>query len=152
MNNLGVWNLVDDAVAVSLPEVRSNSQHPVFLFISQSVKKLVTRCFAPVFADFDDAAAIQVDHQGVSHTFEERIVLFLAMDGDDAIAKAEREAETYDGDSTGYFMSFELVDDSPFGSGHELFSLMRDSDLTTEQYLDRFHDSGTERSRTADSD
>ena len=88
----------------------------------------------------------------VSHTLEERIVLFLAMDGDDAIAKAEREAETYDGDSTGYFMSFELVDDSPFGSGHELFSLMRDSYLTTEQYLDRFHDSGTERSRTADSD
>ena len=86
------------------------------------------------------------------HTFEERIVLFLAMDEDDAIAKAEREAETYDGYSTGYFMSYQLVEDGPLGSGHELFSLMRDSDLTTDQYLDRYHDSGAERSRIVDSD
>ena len=85
------------------------------------------------------------------HTFEERVVLFLAIDEDDAIAIAEREAESYDGESTGYFMSYELVD-GPLGSGHEIFSLMRDSDLPSDQYLDRFHDTGAERTRQTDSD
>ena len=64
------------------------------------------------------------------HAFEERIALFLAVDEHDAIHMAEREAESYNGESTGYFMSYELVDDSPIGPGHELFSLMRGSDLT----------------------
>ncbi len=91
------------------------------------------------------------ESSATEHTFEERIVLFLAIDEDEAIAKAEREAKSYDGESIGYFMSYEVVD-SPFGSGHELFSLMRDSDLTPDQYLDRFHDTGAERARITDFD
>lgn len=83
------------------------------------------------------------------HTYEERILLFLAMDENDAIAKSEREAKQYDGQCIGYHMAYE-IDDGPLGSGHELFSLMRDSDLSPEEYLDRFHDTGAERTRTID--
>lgn len=83
------------------------------------------------------------------NTYEERILLFLAMDEDEAIAKSEREARNYDGECVGYHMVYEM-DEGPLGSGHELFSLMRDSDLAPGDYLDRFHDTGAERSRMAD--
>ena len=42
------------------------------------------------------------------------------------------------------------MDDGPLGSGHELFSLMRDSDLSPDEYVDRFHHTGAERTRTTD--
>ena len=64
---------------------------------------------------------------------------------------SESEADDYDGESIGYHMVFEL-DDGSLRSGSELFSLMRDSDLTPNEYLDHFHDTGTERTRTTDSD
>ncbi|MFH1302785.1 MAG: hypothetical protein ABIK07_17115 [Planctomycetota bacterium] len=83
------------------------------------------------------------------YTYEERIVLFLAIDEDDAIAKAEGEAKSYDGECTGYFMCYEM-DDGPLGTGHELFSLMRDSDLSPDEYLNNFHDTGNERARDSE--
>jgi hypothetical protein len=83
------------------------------------------------------------------NTYEERILLFLAFDVQDAIEKSEYESKHYDGESIGYHMAYEM-DDGPLGSGHELFSLMRDSDLPCEDYLNRFHDTGAERTRTTD--
>ncbi len=34
--------------------------------------------------------------------------------------------------------------------GTKVFSLMRDSDFSPDEYLDHFHDTGTERARTLD--
>ncbi|TWT64956.1 hypothetical protein [Crateriforma conspicua] len=79
-------------------------------------------------------------------TYEERIVLYLAFNGDDAIAKAERDGYPGGAECIGYHMSFE-IDSVNLGPGTELFSLMRDSDLDATKYIDRFHDSGHERTR-----
>lgn len=84
------------------------------------------------------------------HTYEERIVFYIANDFDDAIAKSECDASDYDGECIGYHMAFEMGN-RPLGSGDELFSLMRDSDFAPDEYLDRFHDTGTERTQISDS-
>lgn len=91
-----------------------------------------------------------LDARGESEdcTYEERVRLFDAADADAAIARSEVEAAEYaaglDGcTALGFHQSFELFD-AP-GDGSEVFSLMRDSDLEPDDYLDRFFDTGTER-------
>jgi hypothetical protein len=80
-------------------------------------------------------------------TFEERITLWYAMDVADAVALAEAEARDYaaavGGEYTGLAQSYALADEP--GHGAEIFSLMRDSELATNAYLDRFFDTGDER-------
>lgn len=80
-------------------------------------------------------------------TYEERIVIVLAADFADAIAKAEDEAAEYvDGlnaEYVGLAQPYALSDDP--GDGAEVFSLMRDSDLGPEEYLDAFFSTGDER-------
>ncbi|QDV59040.1 hypothetical protein [Rosistilla oblonga] len=83
------------------------------------------------------------------HTYEERITLHLAFDGGGAIASAERLGYPGDAECIGYHMAFE-IDDGDLGAGTELFSLMRDSDLNPNDYIDRFHDTGRERTRNVD--
>ncbi|MBT5018710.1 hypothetical protein N8590_03065 [bacterium] len=78
------------------------------------------------------------------YTYEERILLILAVNSDDAIEKSENKSKDYDGECIGYQMAYEM-DDGLLISGHELFSLMRDSDLSSDDYLNRFHDTGDER-------
>lgn len=80
-------------------------------------------------------------------TYEERIVIVVAADFDHAIAKAEEEAAEYvDGMNVEYvglaqaFMLFDAPRD-----GAEVFSLMRDSDLEPDEYLDTFFSTGDER-------
>lgn len=80
--------------------------------------------------------------------YEERITLWRAASFDEAIALAEAEVREYardlDADYTGLAQSYRLADD-PADQGAEVFSLVRDSALPVEDYLDRHFDTGTER-------
>jgi len=81
-------------------------------------------------------------------TYEERVTLWRAPSFDAAIELAEAEAAdycdvltatTYLGAAQAYWLS-----DEP-GHGAEVFSLMRDSALPPETYLDTFFTTGSER-------
>jgi hypothetical protein len=80
-------------------------------------------------------------------TYEERIVIVLAADFGHAIAKAEDEAADYvDGvnvEYVGLAQAFMLFDEPRDGA--EVFSLMRDSDLESDEYLEAFFSTGNER-------
>jgi hypothetical protein len=82
-----------------------------------------------------------------SHLYEERITLWRAASGEDAIALAEQDAARYcaDGDTIylGIAQTFELFDSPTHGV--EVFSLMRDSDLSPDEYVSTFFSTGTER-------
>jgi len=85
--------------------------------------------------------------------FEERVVLLQATNFDDAIAKGETEAQEYcralsDVVYTKYIDVYRLCADT-VGHGTEVFSLMRESDLSDKDYLDRFYDDGKERTQIA---
>ena len=87
--------------------------------------------------------------------FEERIVVLRAGGFDEALERAEVEAVAY-GEAvgcvyTGYVSVFELVEET-LGDGSEVFSLMRDSDLNAEEYIDRFYTTGDERSDDEESE
>lgn len=79
--------------------------------------------------------------------YEERITLWRVETFDAAIALAETEADEYCADvgceRLKLSQAFKLFD-AP-GHGTEVFSLMRDSDLSASDYLDRFFDTGRER-------
>jgi len=82
--------------------------------------------------------------------YEERITLWRATSFDEAIERAEVEAEEYatailDGPDT-YLQLAQayLLDDAP-GDGAEIFSLVRVSALPPEAYLERHFTTGTER-------
>jgi hypothetical protein len=83
--------------------------------------------------------------------FEERITVWRADDFDDAIGQAVAEARQYAGDLgveyLGLAQAFH-VSVPELASGVEVFSLMRESDLTPEDYLSRFFDTGTELQQT----
>lgn len=86
--------------------------------------------------------------EGEDDTYEERVRLFDAADADAAIARSEVEAAEYEADhdgctALGFHQSYALFDEP--GDGAEVFSLMRDSDLEPDDYLDRFFDTGAER-------
>ena len=90
--------------------------------------------------------------EAVGKTYEERITLWRAASADDAIARAEAEALEYaaaiEEEPSTYLefaQAYQLSDDP--GDGAEIFSLMRDSDLDPDGYIDRFFDTGTERQR-----
>ena len=91
----------------------------------------------------EDAAA--PDGPGL---YEERITLWRATSPDDAIAKAETEAAEYAEsvgkcEYTGLAQSFTISD--ALRDGAELFSLVRESALDSDDYLDAFFDTGNER-------
>jgi hypothetical protein len=88
--------------------------------------------------------------EAAGKTYEERITLWLADSADEAIERAEAEAERYaaeidDAPSTylGLAQSFHLFD-AP-ADGAEIFSLMRDSELPPDDYLSTFFATGSER-------
>ena len=81
--------------------------------------------------------------------YEERVVLIHASSDEEAIAKGEICARTYEDETTtftGYIMAFHIFDqDGPcLGEGVEVFSLIRYSDLEADAYLNRFFDTGDE--------
>ena len=86
--------------------------------------------------------------------YEERVILVRSGSDDAAIALAEQYSKGYESETTsyiGYAMAFHIFDEngSTIGPGVEVFSLIRESDLDVDAYLDRFHDTGSEYCRTA---
>jgi hypothetical protein len=86
--------------------------------------------------------------EGQARTYEERVTLWRTDTLDQAIALAEQEAHEYalTGDIhdryLGLAQAFHIADEP--GHGAEIFSLIRDSELTPTAYLDTFFDTGTE--------
>lgn len=80
--------------------------------------------------------------------FEERVTIWKANSFDEAIKKAEFEATEYAetnaliylGLAQGFWMFGDTINE-----GTEVFSLVRASDLSIDDYLDTFYDSGQER-------
>ena len=88
--------------------------------------------------------------EGVTKTvFEERVVLLHAANFEDAIAKAETEANRYCSavENVVYlgFVSVYYLPEETVGNGTEIYSLRRDSNLSDMEYLSRFHEDGHER-------
>lgn len=85
-----------------------------------------------------------------AQAYEERVTIWHEADIDRAIEAAEHDADTYAADTDGEFVglaqAYVLTDQ--LGHGAEVFSLMRDSDLDPDAYVDRFFDTGTERQGT----
>ena len=95
------------------------------------------------------------DTDGEYTTYEERITLWQASSADEAIARAEEEAVEYAAgiEETpvtylGLAQCFHLFDVPEDGA--EIFSLMRDSDLDHDDYIDSFFDTGAERASDVD--
>ena len=90
--------------------------------------------------------------EAIGETYEERITIWRARSAEEAIARAQAEALEYaaaiDESPSTYFglaQCYRLADE--LADGAEVFSLMRDSKLEPEEYLDTFFDSGHERHR-----
>src|SRR4051794_15467466 len=83
------------------------------------------------------------------HLYEERVTLWRAASFDDAIARAEADAAQFAADVNGSYLAiaqaFQLYE--PPGDGEEVFSLLRESDLSPGAYVDAHFDTGTERQR-----
>ncbi|GAA1649758.1 hypothetical protein GCM10009744_46550 [Kribbella alba] len=84
--------------------------------------------------------------------YEERILLWEAPSFDAAIELAEEEAAEYAADIDAVYLglaqSFFLgADMTAVGSGTEVYSLIRGSDLAPDAYLDAFFDTGAEYQR-----
>ncbi|TDD57412.1 hypothetical protein E1263_23870 [Kribbella antibiotica] len=87
--------------------------------------------------------------------YEERITLWRASSAEEAIERAEAEALVYacsveESPDTylGIAQSYRLVEGP--GDGAEVFSLMRNSTLEPDKYLDTFFDTGAERQKTVE--
>jgi hypothetical protein len=95
----------------------------------------------------------QAPSQGASkgeYTYEERVTLWKAESSDDAIRQAEAEAADYteggEWVEVDMAQAFWLFDEPVHGA--EVFSLMRDSQLPAEEYVDHFFETGTEHQGT----
>lgn len=80
--------------------------------------------------------------------YEERVTLWLVENSDAAIALAEEDATRHAAAIGGceyinLAQSYALVDNP--GNGGEVFSLVRESALDADDYLDQFFDTGMER-------
>ena len=87
------------------------------------------------------------------HLYEERITVWRAASAEEAIELAEQEAEKYvaswenPGKYIGYCMAYATYEPR-FRKGMEVFSLIRESNLSPSKYLDRFYDTGKERAQS----
>ncbi|MGN8081678.1 MULTISPECIES: hypothetical protein [Variovorax] len=89
------------------------------------------------------------DGQKKAHLYEERITLWQAESADEAIEMAEREAKAYAGEDSTFLdvcQSYWLVDPVA-ASGVEVFSLLRESDLEPDAYINAFFETGDEHQR-----
>jgi hypothetical protein len=92
--------------------------------------------------------SLEAEVEGAS-AYEERITLWRAESFEDAIDRAETEALAYAAETPGteyldLAQAFQLGVEGTVGDGDEVFSLIRDSDLDADAYLDRFFDDGEE--------
>lgn len=82
--------------------------------------------------------------------YEERLTLWRTADLDAAIARAEAEARQYAEDTGVTYLGFAQgyrTGEKELTDGSEVFSLLRDSALPPEEYLDRHFDTGGEHRR-----
>jgi lauroyl/myristoyl acyltransferase len=89
-----------------------------------------------------------VYHDSKKGLYEERITLYRARDGKEAIDKAEEETkqvcEALEGYSyTGYAEAFHLFDEE-FNDGVELYASLRKSKLSSADYVKKFVRTGEE--------
>jgi hypothetical protein len=86
--------------------------------------------------------------------YEERITLWKAASSELAIAKAEEEVIQYAKDNgfeaAPFSQAFSLTEGQALGDGVEVFSLLRDSDLQPDEYLNRYFSTGTEHQEYGD--
>lgn len=82
--------------------------------------------------------------------YEERVVLFVAKSFNNAIKKAEKEADEYSNANQmkylGFVNVFKLFEQS-ITNGTEVYSLMRESKLNGRKYLNSFFDTGKEKTK-----
>jgi Domain of unknown function (DUF4288) len=81
--------------------------------------------------------------------YEERVILVRASDQDAALERAEELSQEYEDEACtyiGYALGFEMFD-TVLEEGTEVFSLMRTSELSPKEYLDRFYDTGAEHTQ-----
>jgi hypothetical protein len=85
--------------------------------------------------------------QGEGFSYEERMTLWCTDSFDNAISLAETDAATYAAASKVDYLDLAQVCLLPGHptSGAEVFSLVRESELAADEYLDSFFDTGTER-------
>ncbi|MFF4813890.1 hypothetical protein ACFY2K_04830 [Kitasatospora sp. NPDC001309] len=80
--------------------------------------------------------------------YEERLTLWRAESTEEAIARADEEARRYASDNgvrhLDFAQSYRLATDGRPGDRDEVFSLLRDSGLDGDAYLDRYFDTGEE--------
>src|SRR5262245_33956163 len=81
--------------------------------------------------------------RGPRQMYEERIVLLKARSFDEAIDRAEKEAEEYcrdlDGCTYAGYVDAFLLYDERIGDGTEIFSSMCSSDLKPKEYLNQYY-------------
>jgi len=85
--------------------------------------------------------------RGKGFVYEERMTLWCTDSFENAISFAESEAAVYAKANKLEYLELAQVCLLPGHptSGAEVFSLVRDSELGTDEYLDSFFDTGTER-------
>ena len=80
-------------------------------------------------------------------SYEERITIWCATSSTEAIAMAEAESAKYAAanelEDLGFTQVYEMFTNP--ANGAEVFSLIRDSELQPDEYLDSFFDTGNER-------
>jgi hypothetical protein len=86
--------------------------------------------------------------QHAGRPYEERITLWLADSHEQAIELAEQDAREYARtcgfDYLELAQSYKTDIEEGIENGTEVFSLLRDSELEPDDYLDRYFDSGAE--------
>ena len=90
--------------------------------------------------------------EAVEPSYEERVTVWHAVDVDSALALAETEAREYAKEMGAAYVGLAqayATGNEELVSGSEVFSLLRDSALPPEEYVDRFFDTGDEHQGTA---
>ena len=120
----------------------------------------MTRPGQPVVVDVPDgesgwiAVRCVVRHDDAGGPlYEERITVWRSSDVDAAMSSARRESERYArtlgaAADVGFAQAYRLTD-AP-GDGAEVFSLVRASPLSPDEYVSRFFATGAESQSTAD--
>ncbi len=83
--------------------------------------------------------------------YEERVIVLLANDLNEAVRRAEEEAKEYaasleEVEYTGFVAAYDIGEDE-ISDVSEVYSILRNSDLETNAFLDRYYDDGTERTQ-----
>ncbi len=80
------------------------------------------------------------------YVYEDRIILIHADSMEDAIAKAEKEAHEYADSGTEYleYLNVFHLFDYILHHGSEVYSETRSSNLEPDEYINNFHDTGSE--------